>query len=97
MAVHMLFLKSISLERSISVNTVEMLMRPTSTKLGAMLVFATLCRMLAVFLICSMVFQIQCYRNDLHESQNLPKERLGALSKDAPGSGLAKIKPSLMQ
>lgn len=96
MAVHAFFLKSIFLERSIS-NTVEMLMRPTSIKLGATHVFATLCRMLAVFLISSMFFQIQCYENNFHESRSLQKERRSALSKDVPGSSLAKTKPSLMQ
>ena len=72
-------------------------MRPSSIKLGAVLVSATLCRMLAVFLTGSMFFQIQCYRNDFHESQSLQKERLSALSKNVPASGLAKSKPRLMQ
>lgn len=71
MAVYMFFLKSISLERSISTNTVEMLVRTNSIELGAILGFVTLHRMLAVFLMSSMFFQMQHYRNDFHESQSL--------------------------
>lgn len=58
MAVYMFFLKSLSLERSISTNTVEMLVRTNSIKLGAILGFVTLHRMLAVFLMSSMLFQM---------------------------------------
>lgn len=71
MAVYMFFLKSISLERSISTNTVEMLVRTNSIELGAILGFVTLHRMLAVFLMSSMFFQMQHCRNDFHESQSL--------------------------
>lgn len=55
MAVHMFFLKYISLEKEHS-NTSEMLIRQTSLKLGVIPKSATLCRMLAIFLISSTLF-----------------------------------------
>lgn len=50
MVVHMFFLKYTSLEKQ-HLNTSEMLIRETSIKLGAILKFATLNRIFAIFLI----------------------------------------------
>lgn len=84
--------------RKKQLNTSEMLIRQISIKLGAILKFSTLYRILSIFLIRSMFFfQIQHYRNEFDKSWRLQKESLSALSKDVPGYVLAKTKPSLMQ